>query len=199
MNKTMDRSEYEDKLLQLIYLSEANLRYCKQIEVFIRQKRTKYKLEEYTEFLNDDRIGYFVLVSNNHFLKSVSIVHNLLHMPSRYKGALSFQDYLHQNYLEEEPKKCLEKELESLWNIYEDYDLDYIRDKFAAHLDRKCAGDVFYFAYKLISDEHTNHLEEIIDKLKYIVCEYFDDPIINNYIYRKIALSEIITKTLEID
>lgn len=191
MTEQASKHKYEDRLLQLIYLAEANLKYCIKIRKFIEQKR-----RQAPNLFNNEKIQYFMLVSNNHFLMAVLIVDNLLREPRRYK-TLSFQDYLKQNYLKKETND-LKILIESLWKKYKDYGLNAIRDQIVAHQDKDNIGDPFYLTHKLINDNYINNLDDIIKDLRGTAHSYFEQQISNN-IYKEIPLSEIMTKTLEID
>lgn len=193
MTEKISRHKYEDQLLQLLYLAEANLKYCLQLRKFIERKKEQYRAKVSTEFINE-KVQYLILVSNNHFLMTVLIVDNLLREPRKYK-TLSFQDYLKQNYLKKEMEN-LKNAVESLWKEYKDYGLNAIRDQIAGHQDKDNIGDAFYFTYKLINDMHINNLNKIIKGLKYMAHQYFEQPISNNYIYRETALSEIMGRLL---
>ncbi len=82
-------SDIEDRLQQLIFLSEINIECCKTIYSFINRKN---KID-YMINLNREETKYLTLAANNHFFESLLKVHTLLHKRKKDNKELSLQLY----------------------------------------------------------------------------------------------------------
>ena len=183
----VSKANYEDKMLQLVYLGEGNLQYCQQISDFLAVKRKEMESKEFNRFINKGEVRYFVLVANNHFFEAISIIHSLVHEGN--KQEISFKNYLKKN-----PHERLKKEIECIRKKYKEHDLDKLRNKIADHKNINNVGDPWSFSIILVNKRWIDFLSQIIKELKEAAYKYFQDSISNNYLYDGNALGEIMTR-----
>lgn len=183
----MSKAKYEDRILQLIYLGEANLQYYKQIKDFLERNRKEKSSKELIEFSNDKKVQYFILASNNHFFEAVSIIHSLIHEGKNQEVSLS-------NYLGQNSNRDLGKDIDGIRKKYRNSHLNDIRDKIADHKDINNVGDPWAVAVLFIDRKWVDSLSQIINELKDIAYKYFEACKIPNYVYDKNCLPEIMEK-----
>lgn len=186
-DKAISKDEYEDKIFQLIELARVNLEYCKQIKNFLGKKR---KQETPIKFVRNKKVRYFILVSNNHFFEAVSEIHSLLNRHSK-KKEVSLRNY-YLNYCRKSSNPNLEQDIKCVRSKYENHELDDLRNNIIDHKSTENIGDSsIEMAICLMEDKWVNALDEIVNELKKITSQYFENHGRIN-LYDKNSLPEIL-------
>lgn len=177
----MSREIIEDRIMQLIFLSEVNLICCKVIYKFINEQ---IKSRSRIKFFSEDWVTYLILSAVNHFSESISITHSLLHK-SKNNKELSFDLYekkfIKKNCFEDKSKtQDFLSEIKNIRKEFKNVKFSDIRDKIVDHKDFKNIGDPLVFVLNIKNYKIIEKLQEIIKNLKEVASKFFEAQISYN-------------------
>jgi len=171
--------EIEDRIVQLIFMAEVNLKCCKLISNYLKKKNNL----EYSIFLKKDENKYLVLSEYNHFCESVGIIHTLLHRIDKKNRELSFQLYqdevLSKECYNDESQKFITN-IKNLWKEFEEGKFSGIRDKICSHKEFNNIGDPTTLVILPLDQRWIEKLDQVIEDLKRDVFKFFKGSISNN-------------------
>ena len=169
----------EDRIVQLIFVAEANFECCKAILNFLNIKENLVK----SLLLSQDESRYLVLSAHNHFCESVGIIHTLLHRIDKKNRELSFQLYqdkvLSEGCYNNKTKKFITN-IKNLWKEFEKGKFPEIRNKICSHKEFKNVGEPVTLAVHPLDSQWIEKLDQVIKDLKRDVFKFFKDSTSNN-------------------
>lgn len=173
--KNITKKQLEDRILQVLYLAELNLKCSKRVLSYFNEY--KENPSERMLFLNSPEGRYLTLCMNNHFLEAVGLTSGLL-CPhgGRNTKETSFILWKKVGGGNFSPK------LRSIINDFDSQGFLRLRQNLVAHKQIGGSGDPDTIAILPVAEQKIGELEAIIHELKKECLGMFEDPIRNNYL-----------------
>lgn len=173
-SEQLSKTEYEEKILQLIKTAEMFLHWSKELyELYDEKYKKCTNWQQKQDFIEKRSVKYLVLHNVLYFFETALILNTLLKR-GRKDSELSFE-----NNFASDPN-TFEKQIEEIRQLYIKSKIGTVRNKIIAHKDNKNIGDPIFHFMKRINKNFIDDADKIIKNLSEIALKNFSDLIVYN-------------------